>query len=542
MADPTSPQDRLAGLSREQRALLFEQVRRRKEKERAAAPPAGIPRRPPGLEPLPLSFAQERLWFIDRMQPGLSAYNMPLALRISGATSPAVFAALLGEVVRRHEVLRTTFREVDGQPVQAIAPAGRWTLPLVDLSAPARRAPRRRATARWPRRRRAGRSTSRADRSCAPSWCGSARRRARCSCVTMHHIVSDGWSIGVLVARARGALRRRSRPARPSPLPELPIQYADFAVWQRGWLRGEVLERAARLLAASSSPACRRCSTCRPTGRAPRCGAMPAARLRRSARRPALARRPRGARPAARGHPVHGPPGGLPGAPRAAHRRRTDLARRLADRQPQPAGDRAADRLLRQHPGAARRPHGRPDVRATCSPASARPPSTPTPIRTCPSRGWWRRCGRSGIWPSTRSSRSSSPSRTRPSAPWSSPGCRSPRWRSRPRCRSSTSRWASGTSAARCWRTSTTAPSCSTPRPRAGSPRIWRPCCAGAMADAGGRVSALPLLSPEERQQLVREWNDTGRPAAGALLAHEIAARQAEHTPDAVAVSTGRRS
>ncbi len=135
MADPTSPQDRLAGLSREQRALLFEQIRRRKEKERAAAPPDGIPRRPPGLDPLPLSFAQERLWFIDRLQPGLSAYNMPLALRISGETSPAIFAALLGEVVRRHEVLRTTFREVDGQPVQVVAPAGGWTLPLVDLSA-----------------------------------------------------------------------------------------------------------------------------------------------------------------------------------------------------------------------------------------------------------------------------------------------------------------------------------------------------------------------------------------------------------------------
>ena len=71
MTDPASQKDRLAGLSREQRAILFEQIRKRKEKERAAAPPAGIPRRPADLAPLPLSFAQERLWFIDRLQPGI---------------------------------------------------------------------------------------------------------------------------------------------------------------------------------------------------------------------------------------------------------------------------------------------------------------------------------------------------------------------------------------------------------------------------------------------------------------------------------------
>src|SRR4029077_302871 len=116
MSDPASPQERLVGLSREQRALLFEQIRRRKEKERAAAPSDRIPRRPPALTPLPLSFAQERLWFIDRLQPGLTAYSIPLALRIGGAATPALLAGVLGEVVRRHEALRTTFREVAGRP------------------------------------------------------------------------------------------------------------------------------------------------------------------------------------------------------------------------------------------------------------------------------------------------------------------------------------------------------------------------------------------------------------------------------------------
>ncbi len=240
MADPTPPQDRLAGLSREQRALLFEQVRRRKEKARAAALPAGIPRRPPGLEPLPLSFAQERLWFIDRMQPGLSAYNIPQALLITGETSPAVFAALLGEVVRRHEVLRTTFREVDGQPVQVIAPAGLWTLPLVDLSAlPAElRGAQAKALAQEE-------SDRPFDLARGPLLRAVFLRLAPAEhalLLTMHHIVSDGWSMGVLV-REISALYGAARAGSPSPLPELPIQYADFAVWQRGWLRGEVLER-----------------------------------------------------------------------------------------------------------------------------------------------------------------------------------------------------------------------------------------------------------------------------------------------------------
>jgi amino acid adenylation domain-containing protein len=240
MADSTSPQDRLAGLSREQRALLFEQIRRRKEKERAAAPPEGIPRRPPGLEPLPLSFAQERLWFIDRLQPGLSTYNMPMALLIAGETSPAALAALLGEVVRRHEVLRTTFREAEGTPAQVIAPAGHWILPLVDLSAlPAEL---RAAEARVLAQEESGRPF---DLARGPLLRAALLRLAPAEhalLLTLHHIASDGWSMGVLV-REITSLYGAVRAGTPSPLPELPIQYADFAVWQRGWLRGEALER-----------------------------------------------------------------------------------------------------------------------------------------------------------------------------------------------------------------------------------------------------------------------------------------------------------
>ncbi len=240
MADSTSPQDRLAGLSREQRALLFEQIRRRKEKGRAAGPPADIPRRPPGLAPLPLSFAQERLWFIDRLQPGLSAYNMPLALRITGEASPAILAALLGEVVRRHEALRTTFQEAGGQPVQVVAPAGEWILPLVDLSALP--TDLRDAQARSLAEEESNRPF---DLARGPLLRAALLRLAPAEhalLLTMHHIVSDGWSMGVLVHEIT-ALYAAVVAGAPSPFPELPIQYADFAVWQRSWLVGGVLDR-----------------------------------------------------------------------------------------------------------------------------------------------------------------------------------------------------------------------------------------------------------------------------------------------------------
>ncbi|HEY2292939.1 MAG TPA: amino acid adenylation domain-containing protein, partial [Thermoanaerobaculia bacterium] len=237
MSDPAVA-NRLAGLSREQRALLFEQLRKRKEA--AAGAPERIPRRPPAVAPPPASFAQERLWLIDRLQPGRAIYNMPLALRIAGEARLAVLRAVLGEIVRRHEVLRTTFREADGQPAQVIAPPGRWELPLVDLSGLpagvrdglARRLAQEEATRPFDLER-------------GPLLRAVLLRLAPAEhalLLTMHHIVSDGWSMGVLV-REVTQLYAAAAAGAPSPLPELAIQYADFAVWQRGWLQGERLER-----------------------------------------------------------------------------------------------------------------------------------------------------------------------------------------------------------------------------------------------------------------------------------------------------------
>jgi amino acid adenylation domain-containing protein len=225
--------DRLAGLSREQRAALFEQLRKRKERA-PETPPDRIPRRPPGLDPVPASYAQERLWFLDRLAPGGTAYNMPLALRIQGDVSQATLETVLGELVRRHETLRTTFGERDGQPVQLIVPPGPWTLPLVDLSGlPAED---RDAESRRLAREEADRPFDLQRGPVLRAILLRLGEQEHALLLTLHHIVSDGWSMGVLV-RDITALYGRAA------LPDLPIQYADFAVWQRGWLTGEVLER-----------------------------------------------------------------------------------------------------------------------------------------------------------------------------------------------------------------------------------------------------------------------------------------------------------
>ncbi|HEX9942664.1 MAG TPA: non-ribosomal peptide synthase/polyketide synthase [Thermoanaerobaculia bacterium] len=189
--------------------------------------------------PLPLSFAQQRLWFLDRLEPGSPAYNIFTGLRLAGPLRLPVLARALAEVVRRHEALRTVFAVGDGEPVQIVLPVARPPLPLADLSAlPARE---RRAAAR----RLATEEASRPfDLALGPLLRAVLLRftpEEHVAFLTMHHIVSDGWSMGILV-REVTALYRALLEGAP-PLPELPVQYADFAQWQRRWLSGEILER-----------------------------------------------------------------------------------------------------------------------------------------------------------------------------------------------------------------------------------------------------------------------------------------------------------
>jgi amino acid adenylation domain-containing protein len=190
--------------------------------------------------PLPLSFGQERLWFIDRLRPGNASYNSAAALRQGGALDAPALERALAEVVRRHEVLRTTFPEVEGAPVQVVAPFTGFTLPVEDLSGldPAERE----AVAS----RRAGEEASRPfDLAAGPLVRATLLRlgpEGHVLLLCTHHVVTDGWSMGVLF-RELGVLYEAYRDGRESPLAELPVQYADYAVWERARLDGRALER-----------------------------------------------------------------------------------------------------------------------------------------------------------------------------------------------------------------------------------------------------------------------------------------------------------
>ena len=188
---------------------------------------------------LPLSFAQQRLWFLDQLEPGSTVYNVPGTVRIRGQLNVAALDQSLNEIVTRHEVLRTTFSTVGGQPVQIIASSLSLSLPVVDLSAQAE-------TEREEDAQRLAREEARRpfDLARGPLVRATLLRLAHEDHVlllSLHHIVCDGWSMGVFY-RELSVLYQAFSNGQPSPLTALPIQYADFGVWQRQWLAGEVLE------------------------------------------------------------------------------------------------------------------------------------------------------------------------------------------------------------------------------------------------------------------------------------------------------------
>jgi amino acid adenylation domain-containing protein len=198
----------------------------------------GSPSPPIGPVPrngdLPLSFSQERLWFLHRLQPESSAYNIPLALRVEGHLDPHRLAAALSAVARRHEVLRTVFAERDGGPIQIVLSPSDIALPAVDLRGlplAAREEEARRLTAE-----EAMRPFDLARGPLLRCVLLELALEQAVLVLNLHHIVTDGWSMGVLV-RELNALYAGSS------LPELPVQYADFAAWQRRWLAGETLDR-----------------------------------------------------------------------------------------------------------------------------------------------------------------------------------------------------------------------------------------------------------------------------------------------------------
>jgi amino acid adenylation domain-containing protein len=231
---------RLAALTAEQRAIFA----RRLASHGLADPDAEISPRPPGAGPVPASLVQQRLWLLDQMEPGNPFYNLPLlAFRLAGplgCRERGAFAAACAELARRHEALRTTFRAVDGAPVQVVAPPPpAATLALADLSGLP--AARRAAAARRLALEEARRPF---DLAAGPLWRTRLLRldaEDHLLLVAMHHIISDAWSIGVFYRELR-ALYAAARARRPSPLPELAVQYPDFALWQRRRLTGDLLE------------------------------------------------------------------------------------------------------------------------------------------------------------------------------------------------------------------------------------------------------------------------------------------------------------
>jgi amino acid adenylation domain-containing protein len=198
--------------------------------------PPAPPMRPVDRNTTPLSFAQERLWFLDRLEPGSAVYHIPAAVRLEGPLDPSRLAAALGGVVARHEALRTRFAEVDGRPVQIVEPAQPVPLPVIDLSGlpPAAREPE---AERW-----ISEEVRRPfDLGAGPLLRALLLRLGendQAAVLTMHHIASDGWSRTVL-------LRDLTAVYGGAPLPPLPVQYADFSVWQREWLTDDV--RASQL-------------------------------------------------------------------------------------------------------------------------------------------------------------------------------------------------------------------------------------------------------------------------------------------------------
>jgi acyl carrier protein len=187
---------------------------------------------------LPLSYAQQRLWFLDQLEPGNVAYNIPTVIRVSGKLDIEAFERVFGEIIRRHEVLRTTFPMTQaGQPTLSVAETSSPEFRVIDLSDKDEKESVETFVRQETRRP--------FDLAHGPLIRATLLRLQPDDHVlifTMHHIAGDGWSIGVFIHEAT-TLYEAYVAGRESPLKSLTVQYADYAVWQREWLQGEVLER-----------------------------------------------------------------------------------------------------------------------------------------------------------------------------------------------------------------------------------------------------------------------------------------------------------
>ncbi|GCE14878.1 hypothetical protein KTT_47370 [Tengunoibacter tsumagoiensis] len=226
--------DELA-FSLEQEALFLQLL----EEEGMKVEQQTIPLRK-NTDPIPLSFTQQRLWFLDQLEPGLALYNMPVAVRLKGSISVSALAQALNEMKRRHDILRTTFTLTEQQALQIIHPYEPAILPLIDLQ----------GLLEGERDMQASRCATEEfqrpfDLTQGPLLRSLVLRldqNEHVLLLTIHHIISDAWSQGILMSELT-TLYAAFEQGQPSPLPDLPLQYADYSVWQRGWLQKEVIEK-----------------------------------------------------------------------------------------------------------------------------------------------------------------------------------------------------------------------------------------------------------------------------------------------------------
>ena len=202
-----------------------------------------IPRRGATSIPAPLSFAQQRLWFLEQLDVGTPTYNLPFSVRLTGLLDITILEQSINEIVRRHETLRTTFAMANGQAVTVIAPTLNLALPVKDLRSLSEN--ERKIAAQ---KAALSQAQQYFDLTQSPLFRVLLLRldeEESILLITFHHTIFDGWSIDLFLKEV-AAFYEAFSSGRPSPLPELPIQYSDFAQWQREWLQGKVLERQSR--------------------------------------------------------------------------------------------------------------------------------------------------------------------------------------------------------------------------------------------------------------------------------------------------------
>jgi amino acid adenylation domain-containing protein len=225
-------------ISTMKKSLLEKMLKEGYKKGKGTSQPK-IPRRKT-KDPVPLSFAQQRLWTLDQLVPNNPFYNMPYAFRLEGKFNIQIFRESLDEIVRRHESLRTTFTLMDDQPLQVIAEELKIKVKIIDLQglSPEEQL----AEAQRLAGEEAGKPFNLEQGPLLRTTLVKLNHSQHVLLLTMHHIISDGWSMEIFIREMAGLITAFSQ-GKPSPLPPLPIQYPDFALWQRQRLQGEVLQK-----------------------------------------------------------------------------------------------------------------------------------------------------------------------------------------------------------------------------------------------------------------------------------------------------------